>query len=632
MNKRKNGEINLWVSIAIMVSILVVFLVACLIIKKTMENPNNHDEQITSGDEQKSGDENHSQSEIENGVYEKPTIIGDYVYTGRSQTVKLNGYNENAMKQSNTTRKNAGSQDVTISLRDTSRSEWDDNTVETLKLNWVIKKAPITIEWSNLEIRYDGENHVPIAIATGLANDKLGVDVSGAGSSEGEHTAVATLTGSVADNYEITNPTVQYKIIKESGDISVLDENIILSRYSFVYSGSANEPSVRIKANDTWLEEGTDYTLRYENNVNVGTGRVIIIGKGKNFTGRMVKEFTITRNPNASVTSEDKVYNGNTQTGITGRNVDLTGDVNKKDIGTYTVIATPMNGYAWTDGTYDAKELTWKIKDGIKVGDYVSYTPVGKNGSKLSTENKLWRILSIDNGVVLITTYGAVNQNEVTLTGSDGYVNVAEKLDKLCEDAYSNTSKGLRARSMTIEDLNAACQYSKPAPKLRYAYYLSTDSGTISQNGNTYVKAKHSNKLYGISEPSFYSYEENNIIRNVTTPKKLTNDGPIYLTENYYTYNPSNASVVKNAIAGEVLGTGDGWLASKCVRLDTTVANFCVYYANANEVASKFTYSSNGYSYSPALGIRPVVSINSNRLDIENANSNGSTVNPWHIK
>lgn len=631
MSKRKNGEINLWISIAIMVSILIIFLTTCLIIKKTTEKVNDYGEQTTSGDEQKSENENNFQNENEYGVYDKPTIVDEYIYTGRPQSVKLQGYNENIMNLSNVTRKDAGEQEITVSLKNTSKSKWADSTTEPVKLNWVIKKAPITIEWSNLEIRYDGEKHAPVAVANGLANDKITIDVSGADSTEGEHTATATLSGSAADNYEITNPIIQYKIVKESGDISVLDENIILSQYSFVYSGSEKEPTVRIKSNGSWLEEGKDYTLRYENNINVGTGRVIIIGNGKTFTGRIVKEFTITRNPKASVEAEDKVYNGNTQTGIIGRNVDLTGDVNKKDVGTYKVVATPMNGYAWTDGTYASKELTWQIKDGIKVGDYVSYTPVGKNSSKLVTENKLWRILSIDNGLILITTYGAVNQNEVSLIGSDGYVNVAEKLDKLCEDAYSNSAKGLKARSMTIEDLNNACQYSKPIPKTRYAYYLSTDSGTISQNGNTYVKVKHSDKLYGISEPMFYSYDRNNAVMDVATPKKLTNDAPIYLTENYYTYNPSNASFVQNTIAGEVLGNGDGWLASKCVRLDTNIANFCIYYANANGVDSKFVYSSNGYSYSPILGLHPVVSINSNKLDIGNANSNGSAISPWNI-
>ena len=298
MNKRSKGELNLAVAIAIIVSILVIFLATCLVIKNRNDKINSNvnvsgdvklEEEIKSGDEE------------EQGMFAKPSIIGEYTYTGRSQTVKIDGYTRKAMNASSETRKDAGTQEIIISFRDPSKYEWEDKTTEPIKLEWTIKKAPITIKWANLNIRYDGEAHAPIASAQGLSTDKLTVKFSGAAISEGEHTATEELEGSAANNYEITNPTIQYNIVKASGDIGSIDESITLSKYSFVYSGYENEPTVKIKVGKETLEEGKDYTIRYEDNVNVGTARVIIIGKGKKYSGRVVKEFTITRNTKAEV-------------------------------------------------------------------------------------------------------------------------------------------------------------------------------------------------------------------------------------------------------------------------------------------------------------------------------------------
>lgn len=629
MYKGNKGEIKLWVAITIIVSALVIFLGVCLIVKNISDNKN-HNINI-SGDTDING--SHSDNEINDTVFEKPTIIGEYTYTGRPQTVGLNGYNSKVMKQTNATRKEAGTQEVIIELKDTSKYSWKDGTTDAIKLEWAIQKAPITIEWMNLEIRYDGDKHSPNAIATGLSTDKLTVKVSGASSEEGEHIATAELEGTAAENYEITNPTATYNITKKSGDIgsSALGD-VKLNSDTFIYQGYEIEPVVTIRDGNTLLTEGTDYTVRYENNINVGTAKVIVVGKGKKYTGRVVKEFTITRNCSADVYVEDKIYNGVVQNGVTGKNVDIEGTENAKNVGTYKIVVTPKTGYAWTDGTYDAKEYTWKINEGIKVGDYVSYTPIGKSSAQVSTETKGWRILSISEDEVLITTYGAVNQNEVMLTGNDSYVNIETQLNKICEDAYSNKDKGLKARSMTIEDLNKACQYTVPKTTLRYAYYLTAATGTITQNGNVYTKIKHSNSLYGISEPRFYSYELNGILKTVESPKRLTADEGILLSQTYYTYNPSSSSSVANPIAGELLGSGNGWLASRCVKLENNVANFCAYYASSSEVLSNYLCNSSGYSYSPVCGLRPVVSISPSKIDVENANTDGSVANPWGIK
>ena len=71
--------------------------------------------------------------------------------------------------------------------------------------------------------------------------------------------------------------------------ISITSKTATLSQTSFVYDGKAKTPSVTI----TDLEAGTDYTVAYANNINAGTAKAVVTGKG-NYGGTIEKEFTIT--------------------------------------------------------------------------------------------------------------------------------------------------------------------------------------------------------------------------------------------------------------------------------------------------------------------------------------------------
>ena len=103
-------------------------------------------------------------------------------------------------------------------------------------------------------------------------------------------------------------------------DAKVLtDANVTLSQQSFVYDGTAKNPSVIY--NGITLLENTDYTVKYSNNVDVGTVKATITGIN-NYSGTAVKEFKITPikldDKKASVTLEKSsfVYNGQSITPV----------------------------------------------------------------------------------------------------------------------------------------------------------------------------------------------------------------------------------------------------------------------------------------------------------------------------
>ena len=58
------------------------------------------------------------------------------------------------------------------------------------------------------------------------------------------------------------------------------------------YNGKAQIQNVYVMDGTTFLKEGTDYTVSYKNNINVGTASVIITGKG-NYGDSFTQDFAI---------------------------------------------------------------------------------------------------------------------------------------------------------------------------------------------------------------------------------------------------------------------------------------------------------------------------------------------------
>ena len=93
------------------------------------------------------------------------------------------------------------------------------------------------------------------------------------------------------------------------------------------YTGSAVTPAVTVTIGDKLLVDGTDYTVTYKNNINVGTATIRVKGKG-DYTGTLTKTFKI----KPKRTSLKKVTAGTksltvtwTQQKLTMKNTHITG-------------------------------------------------------------------------------------------------------------------------------------------------------------------------------------------------------------------------------------------------------------------------------------------------------------------
>lgn len=88
------------------------------------------------------------------------------------------------------------------------------------------------------------------------------------------------------------------------GSQDISDMDVSLSKDAFLYDGNACKPEVTVSyRKDTVLEQGIDYTISYEKNVNAGTATAVISGKGL-FRGTIRKDFTIQKTGEVSHTHD----------------------------------------------------------------------------------------------------------------------------------------------------------------------------------------------------------------------------------------------------------------------------------------------------------------------------------------
>ena len=89
--------------------------------------------------------------------------------------------------------------------------------------------------------------------------------------------------------------------------------DITLSSTSYTYNGSSKTPAVTVTDGTKTLVSGTDYSVKYTNNINTGTAKVTVTGMG-NYKDSVEKNFTIDQkslsNAEVNLSSSSYVFNG----------------------------------------------------------------------------------------------------------------------------------------------------------------------------------------------------------------------------------------------------------------------------------------------------------------------------------
>lgn len=185
----------------------------------------------------------------------------------------------------------------------------------------------------------------------------------------------------------------------------------IASQY---YTGSQIKPVPNIKNGTTALKNGTDFTLTYQNNVNKGTAKVYIKGKG-NYTGSCSLKFSITARPVSTlkITVPSVTYNGKAQK---------------------PAVTVKYNNYTFKNGT----DYTLSYKNNTKIG---TATVTVKGKGKLSgTRSVTFKINAkpIKNAVITYNNSLTYNGSALSPAVTVKYGNTTLKKNTDYTVAYSN--------------------------------------------------------------------------------------------------------------------------------------------------------------------------------------------------
>ena len=223
------------------------------------------------------------------------------------------------------------------------------------------------------------------------------------------------------------NAGTAYVIIKGKGSYSgtvkrsfTIKPAIIYKQCTFYkiasqyYTGSQIKPVPKIKNGTTTLKNGTDFTLTYQNNVNKGTAKVYIKGKG-NYSGSCSLTFSITARPVSTlkITVPSVTYNGKAQK---------------------TAVTVKYNNYKFKNGT----DYTLSYKNNTKIG---TATVTVKGKGKLSgTKSVTFKINAkpIKNAVITYNNSLTYNGSTLSPAVTVKYGNATLKKNTDYTVAYSN--------------------------------------------------------------------------------------------------------------------------------------------------------------------------------------------------
>ncbi len=323
----------------------------------------------------------------------------------------------------------------------------------------------------------------------------------------------------------------------------------------------------------------------------------------------------------------------------------------------------------WSENLKEGTVTNGKVT--LNVGDYVDYTPkpektiyekekLGEkytgysnayNNTDFETDPYIkWRVLRVDeNGFLTLISTEPTTKVVLYLGSARVYNNGVYLLNDICEKLYSNTELGIKARSLTIEDVEAG--FNDDGKKARNDY-INSESNTAYGETKTYTTNLQYPVIYdnekgsgvgtttvkekgiGISEPY---YTESTL--NISDKQTDTASSNLTCTQTYYEMHPVfESDYYENYTFYEMIHWRYGvegsltWLASRCVDCGSNLASFCLFFVGSQpgEIGGGAFMESAG---SPGTGsglFRPVVTLGSN-IDVEACSGDNSVDNPHKL-
>ena len=300
-----------------------------------------------------------------------------------------------------------------------------------------------------------------------------------------------------------------------------------------------------------------------------------------------------------------------------------------------------------------------EIQDGLEIGDTVTYTPdngtytwqkeYSGNESDSTLDNKdsykitTWKVFNINRDGTVDLIAGQPTTGTVYLGNAQGYNNAVKLLNEACDTLYGNKTKGIKGRSINIEDIEGKMTDDALNGENGAHKYKNISSSVIY---GTQINSAYDNKMY----PIIYAQEKLSVINRKENKNGLgmseqtkfveSTDGEETsgLTTNsesiqpYQTYWSKNYDFMKSAFQGKGTDTSNVnynlimpkgkntnyWVASRCVSTLTDSCNFLIRYVFNKGVGAFSLYKTkdgNAFNSNP---IFPIISVKSSILKENN--------------
>ena len=177
---------------------------------------------------------------------------------------------------------------LTVNNKEVTISYTEGNVTKTAKQSITVKPKALTANMvqSIASQPYTGSAIEPtVTVKDGRKTLTAGTDYTvtykdntNVGTATATVTGTGNYTGSVETKFNITAKALTASMVR---DIAAQ-----------TYTGSPIVPELTVKDGETALSKDTDYTVKYQNNLNAGTATVTLTGKG-NYSDSVSKTFTI---------------------------------------------------------------------------------------------------------------------------------------------------------------------------------------------------------------------------------------------------------------------------------------------------------------------------------------------------
>ena len=499
--------------------------------------------------------------------------------------------------------------------------------------NFTITKADVSKAAVSLEktsYTYDGSAKTP-AVTVNL-NGKTLVRNTDYTVSYNNNTAVGTANVSISGMGNYTGrATANFTITK--ADIS--KAAVSLEETSYTYDGSAKTPAVTVTLNGKTLALNTDYSVSYNNNIEVGTANVIITGMG-NYTSSVTAHFTITKAvevvkadiSKATVTLEETsfTYDGSAKTPavtvtLDGKTLLLNTDYsvsynNNIEVGTADVSISGMGNYSGSATAHFTITKADISKAAVSL-EKSSYTYDGSAKTPAVT-------VSLNDKTLLLNTDYSVSYDKNTEVGTaDAIISGMGNYTGNTTATFTITKADISEAAVTLEKSSYTYDGSAKTPAVTVSlndktlllntdysvsYDKNTEVGTadaiISGMGNytgnttatfTITKADISEAAVTL-EKSSYTYDGSAKTPAVTVS---LNDKTLLLNTDYSVSYDKNTEV----------GTADAIISGMGNYTGNTTATFTITKADISNAA--VTLEKSSYTYDGSAK-RPSVTVNLN--------------------